>query len=108
MESEKYQEIWIDSRDNPGGPLMMALINGDRGWLMYQRHPDGDAGYSSRNPSYDGESDAKLEFVLSNGQCDEYPLAWVISIEQIERAFSYFYMHESLPPFISWHQDFVE
>ena len=52
---------------------MVALINGEFGWLMYLRY-DGDAGFSSRNPSYQGPSDAMIEYFLSNGQLDEYPV----------------------------------
>lgn len=48
---------------------MMALINGEFGWLMYLRE-DSDAGFSSRNPIYTGSEDETMEFYLSNGQLD--------------------------------------
>lgn len=41
---------------------------------MYLRY-NGDAGFSSRNPSYAGQPDANQEYYLSNGQREEYPLA---------------------------------
>ena len=40
-----FHEIWEGFEEKS----MLALINGDRGWLMYLEEP-GDSGYSSRNP----------------------------------------------------------
>ena len=50
-------------------------INGDFGWLMYLRG-NGDPGFSSRNPNYDGPPDAQIDYELSNGQRDLYPASW--------------------------------
>ena len=71
VDRSKYQEIWAETAD---GQFMCALINGKLGWLMYLRE-SGDAGFSSRNPRYDGPPDAELDYFLSNGQRDEYPKA---------------------------------
>ena len=97
----KYDEIWIETDD---GQSMCALINGDLGWLMYLRE-HGDAGFSSRNPRYDGPPDAMLDYFLSNGQCDEYPLAYALPIKEIRRALEYFKREQKAPPFITWHND---
>ena len=63
-----FEDIYIRSPD-PEGPILCALINGDLGWLMYLRQ-EGDSGFSSRNPDYDGPADAQIEYRLDNGQHD--------------------------------------
>ena len=97
----QYKEIWIETED---GQAMCALINGDKGWLMYLRNPE-DAGFSSRNPNYKGDKKALLEFYLENGQRDEYPLSWVLPIEEVERALNYFKEEKRPPAFITWYND---
>jgi hypothetical protein len=67
-------EVWLEA---PDGQSLCALINGDVGWLMYVREPR-DAGFRSRNPSYQGDLQAQIEYRLSNGQLDSYPSAWAL------------------------------
>jgi len=98
MNTPQYRELWVES---PDGQSLCALINGDRGWLMYLRHPDGDAGFSSRNPSYDGPSNAMISYRLSNGQLDEYPASRAYPVEEIERALEFFRKENRPPPFAS-------
>lgn len=83
---------------------MCALINGGKGWIMYLRC-FGDCGFISRNPNYNGDPNAVLEFYLDNGQCVEYPLSWVLLVEEVERALEYFEKEKRPPQFISWHND---
>jgi hypothetical protein len=83
---------------------MCALINGDRGWLMYLRW-DGDAGFSSRNPAYDGPSNAEIEYQLSNGQHDMYPASWALPLAQVRQALDFFDLNHRPPPFVVWHND---
>jgi hypothetical protein len=83
---------------------MCALINGDRGWLMYLRE-EGDSGFSSRNPKYDGPSDAEIEYELSHGQHDFYPASWALPIAEVRRALAYFEQRQRQPPFVVWHED---
>jgi hypothetical protein len=52
-----FHEIWEGFEEKS----MLALINGDRGWLMYLEEP-GDSGYSSRNPAYQGPADAMIVY----------------------------------------------
>ncbi|MBI1373007.1 MAG: hypothetical protein GC159_09625 [Phycisphaera sp.] len=99
--NHRFREIWVES---PDGQSMCALINGDVGWLMYLRE-NGDAGFSSRNPNYDGNPEAMIEYHLSNGQHDEYPRAWALPISTIEQALEYFRTHHTPPPFVTWHND---
>lgn len=101
IDKSGYDEVWVTSED---GQSMAALINRDVGWLMYLRW-DGDAGFSSRNPNYDGPPDAKTDYYLSNGQRDEYPLAWAFPVSEIRRALDYFKQERKPPPFITWFND---
>ena len=71
---------------------------------MYLRE-EGDAGFSSRNSEYIGSDDETMEFYLSNGQLYEYPLAWVLPIDQVKRALDYFEKYHKPPKFITWHND---
>lgn len=106
-EDGQYKEIWIYSNETENDErAMMALIHGDWGWLMYLRE-EGDSGFSSRNPDYAGSDDdgETMEFKLSNGQLDRYPLSYVISAEQVMKALDYFEKHHELPEFITWHDD---
>ncbi len=101
MAGSRYEEIWVES---PDGQLMCALVNRDSGWLMYLRKK-GDAGFSSRNPLYSGPASATIEYILSNGQRDEYPASWVLPVVEVERALAYFREHHRPPPFVTWNND---
>jgi hypothetical protein len=98
---EAFREVWIDVQD---GPALCALFNGGVGWLMYVREP-GDAGFSSRNPDYQGKTDAMLEYRLSNGQHDVYPASWALAENRIVKALEFFVECRQQAPFIQWHED---
>jgi hypothetical protein len=117
---EKFREISLHVELQ--GLSLIALLNGNIGWLMYLRHSDGDAGYSSRNPSFtsvgdapdtrifegrfDGEVVPLIEYQLSNGQVDEYPASWALPEPEIVHALEYFVEYSGgRPPFIHWHDD---
>jgi len=101
MLGSRYREL---SEQTPDGQSLVALINGDIGWLMYQRD-SADAGFSSRNASYSGAPDAVIEYYLSNGQRDEYPASWALPLTDICRALAFFRENAKPPPFIAWHND---
>jgi len=101
MTQSTFQEIWAHG---PRSRSLCALINGDVGWLMYQREPE-DAGFSSRNPDYAGPADAAIEYVLSNGQRDEYLAAWALPLPLVLQDVEYFQSNGSPPPFVEWHND---
>jgi hypothetical protein len=82
----QYAEIWIDYEDYPA---MCALVNGSLGWLMYLRY-DGDTGFSTRNPAYEGPPDAVVDYFLSNGQRDQYPASWAYPVEEVIQALEWF------------------
>src|SRR5205823_1847555 len=86
-----YEEVWLRS---PNGQSLCALVNGDRGWLMFLRE-DGDSGFSSRNPDYNGPPDAQIEYELNNGQHDFYPASWALPIAEVRRALVYFRLNRS-------------
>ena len=96
-----FDEIWLTA---PDGQSLCALINGERGWLMHTRFGC-DAGFSSRNPSHDGDPEAGIEYVLSNGQRDQYPASWALPIDVVRRALDYFKTEHRQPPFVTWHED---
>jgi hypothetical protein len=85
---------------------LAALLNRDIGWLMYLRHDEGDAGFSSRNPAFGGSDSAMIEYQLSNGQHDEYPASWALPAKEIMRALEHFIEHQGdRAPFVCWHAD---
>lgn len=83
---------------------MLALFNDNRGWMMYLRF-EGDAGFSTRNPNYEGPSDAVLRFTLENGQVDQYPTSWTYPSEVVFRALEQFIRTAAPPTGIDWHND---
>lgn len=101
FQSGPYQEIWIDGEH---ASSLCALIHGELGWLMYLPNEDGGS-YSSRNPDYQGDMEAELDFLLSNGQLDSYPLAWCLPLERVEAALNYFKTNGQPPSFVVWHDD---
>lgn len=48
---------------------------------------------------------ACLEFYLNNRKCDNYPLSWVLPIQEVELALKYFEKEKRPPNFITWHND---
>jgi hypothetical protein len=101
MSDPRYREICDVASD---GQSLVALVNGDVGWLTYLRAP-GDAGFSSRNPHYVGVREAMIEYLLGIGQRDEYPASWALPVSEISQALEYFREHRRPPPFIMWHND---
>jgi hypothetical protein len=96
-----FAEIWVN---HDQFPALSALLHDDAGWLMYLRY-EGDAGFSSRNVNYSGEPDAKIEYLLSNGQLDEYPAAWAYSRREVFLALEFFALHGRVPEDIRWSND---
>jgi hypothetical protein len=98
---EAFREVWINVKD---GPAISALFNGGLGWLLYMRE-SGDAGVSSRNPDYQGQTDAMLEYRLSNGEHGVFPASWFLPERQVMQTLEYFVECRQLAPFIQWHDD---
>ena len=66
---------------------------------------EGEPGFSSRNPKYTGNPDARLTFTLSNGQEDEYPASWAVPGEDATRALEHYFLTGQRPSFIHWHDE---
>lgn len=98
---QQYREMCV-SADN--GPALSALCNGRIGWLMFLRK-SGDAGFSSRNPDYEGDPEAMIEYRLSNGQRDFYPAGWALPEGELLEALEFFVKHGDRPPSVLWHDD---
>jgi hypothetical protein len=81
MSESPYREVWVEV---PDGQFMCVLINGEQGWLMYLRE-NGDAGFSSRNPTHTGAAEATIKYRLDNGHFDEYPASWAYPVKVIAR-----------------------
>jgi hypothetical protein len=94
-------EVWLDCSD---GKALSMLASGDRAWLMFLREP-GDAGFSSRGNDALVKEEATLDFRLSNGQVDRYPVAWTIPREVATQALEHFFEHGERAPFVKWHAD---
>lgn len=100
MSTPPYEEIWLEL---PDGQVLQALHNGNVGILLYTCPKGNSFEYpNSLDPKFDGEDDEQIELQLSNGQMDEYPLSWVISLAKIRRALKYFQQKKSRPDFIDW------
>src|SRR5262249_46706721 len=90
------------------GPALAMLGNGARAGLRDLRAA-GATGFSSRNPPYSGPPDALMEFVLENGQVDDYPMAWTLPVEQTIAACEYFVATQGdRSPEIVWHDDAID
>jgi Immunity protein Imm1 len=100
-----FAELWLWAGEDESGAALSALVNGDRGWLMCLSGDDEDMGLSSRDPTYAGPPDATMEFLLSIGQMDTYPVAWTLPTETVLRALEYYFEHGERPPWITWHDD---
>jgi Immunity protein Imm1 len=98
---EAFREVSINV---PDGSSFLALFNGSSGWLMHLRE-SGDAGFSSRNPTYQGEPNATLKYQLSNDQIDEYPASWALPEDLVIKALEHFLQFQERPPFVRWHDD---
>lgn len=100
-EGAQFREIWINSGESPA---LCALLNGEIGWLMY-RQVLGDSSFSSRNPNYDGPTDAVTDYRLSNNQMDQYPTSWALPKAEVYAALAHFFEHQERSPSVQWHYD---
>ncbi len=83
----------------PDGRSLTMLRSGGHAWLMYLRF-SGDSGFHSMGRA---DREGVASFRLSNGQVDEYPVAWCIDVEQGFKAVAYFFVNNgACAPWISW------
>ncbi len=86
IRQQEYSELWLTIEDRPS---LTVLINGTFAWLMYLQNPN-DAGFHSLNSHDNSSTERRMPFQLSNGQEDEYPVAWTVSLEKAFDACTYF------------------
>lgn len=101
---QKYSELWLE---HPAMPTLAAMVNDDRAWLTFFRAIE-DPGFHSCNPDYTGPADAVLDYIVANGQGDEYPVSWTYPTETALQAAEHFYLYGERAPFITWCADFDE
>ena len=100
VRQRQFSEVWLIA--GVDGPSLTMLINGASAWLMYLQNQD-DVGFHSLNPSYRGPAELRMEFQLSNGQMDEYPVAWTLALEDAFEACEYFVTTQGgRSPAITW------
>ena len=100
VRQQQFSELWLDAGDD--GPSLAMLVNGAYAWLMYLQY-SGDVGFHSLNPSYQGSAELRMKFQLSNGQMDEYPVAWTLALEDAFDACEYFMATQGgRSPAITW------
>lgn len=97
----EFIEIWLNEIN---GAALCVLVNRDKAFLMFLR-AEGDSGFTSRDPDYSGSADSQIEFLLANGQRDEYSAQWCVSITEAIKAVYYFFESGQKSPLIFWHQD---
>lgn len=101
--AELYSEIMALSDQD--GPSLTLLKSGDRCMLMYLEHPE-DSGFTSRNAETTEKNEQRLlDFYLSNGQKDQYPYAWTVSIEVGLDALDFFSKTKGRSPKVIWNKD---
>jgi hypothetical protein len=98
LDSTNYAEAWLNHKKNESICLLKAHNNM---FLMYLRYPE-DIGFVSKGTA---QSQKSLEFRLSNGQVDEYPLSWCIESEWAYKGLAYFYENNGeRSPYIEWQE----
>jgi hypothetical protein len=92
-------ELWLNQ---PDGPALCMLRNGEDAWPMYLRHP-GDPGFNSIG---DRQRQGMVAYELGNGQADEYPAAWCVPVEDCYKTVEFFFAHEGLrPDWLEWQEN---
>ena len=100
VRQQQFSELWLIAGDD--GPSLTMLVNGAYAWLMFLQNQD-DVGFHSLNLSYHGSAELRMKFQLSNGQMDEYPVAWTLALEDAFDACEYFMTTQGRrSPAITW------
>jgi hypothetical protein len=91
-------ELWMSHDDQSS---LCALLNAQRGWMMFLRF-QGDPGLVSRNPDIDDSEAAFETFNLGNGQTDSYPKSWTFDRATVFSALSEFAQTGKMPSCVAW------
>jgi hypothetical protein len=71
----------------------------NKAFLMFQ-DLENDICYTPLNA--EKSSDLYVDFLLSNGQMDEYPRNWLVDIKLVEKAISEYYKNGQMWDGINW------
>lgn len=96
IRTNKYNELCISGF---GTSSLTVLINSKKAFLMYLRNED-DAGFNSMSSINDTEK--TIDFLLSNGQMDQYPLHFLVNIDLAEKAILKYYKTGEMWQGIDW------
>jgi ribosome maturation factor RimP len=83
---------------------LTGLFSGGQA-VLFLIGAEGEPGFSSRNPKFKGNQDARLTFTLVNGQEEEYPASWAVPGEDATRALEHWFFTGQRPSFIHWHDE---
>lgn len=119
---DKYAELWLaQQQDAPPKQIekfayglfganppqenaaMGTLINGERALLLFE--DEDDESFHAFNPGSDESRGEKVDFILSNGQRDEYPAQECLPVEEALRALIFFFEKGEKPDWIHWVSD---
>jgi len=75
-----FSEVWLEA--SAKGPSLVMLVNGRDALLMYFPGNGAIFGLTSRNPAYTGVPDAQIEFILANGDMEDYPARWTVPLAE--------------------------
>ena len=75
-----FSEVWFEA--SAKGPSLVMLVNGRDALLMYFPGNGAIFGFTSRNPAYTGVPDAQIEFILANGDMEDYPARWTVPLAE--------------------------
>jgi hypothetical protein len=98
----QFAEVHLVRGERPEHNLF-ALFNADRAVLSYTRDIDVASFSAVSDPEPDG---GPFEFLLSNGQQDEYAAGDTIPADDAARAFEHFFQLAELPSWLVWRRDF--
>lgn len=99
-----FSEVWLEV--GAKGPSLVMLVNGKDALLIYFPGHGKIFGFTSRNPTYTGAPDAEIEFILANGDMEDYPARWTVPLsEGCAVCRNFVEQQGARSPLITWHDD---
>src|SRR3990167_3707911 len=96
FDEQECFELWVYAGNDAS---LCMLRNGKYAFLMCIRFC-GDSGMVSCG---DQKLDGTVEYLLSNGQVDEYPISWCIDVDQCYKVLAYFFVNDGVfPDWVAW------
>jgi hypothetical protein len=102
--SSPHSEIWLTG---PEEQALCILVNGETASLL-SLPEEGEPGWSSVNPDYDGPEDAMAAFVLADGRQDEVLASSAVPLSVALQAAEHFVETFEPAPFVVWSEDVSE